>query len=145
MAHHPGGACDPGTNGDPPGRETGSQCRAYRTDSIVVTPDFTRRDLRNVTTPKTLAHGRELAAQVEDLDWDEYSLWSSIPGEGIDVGDLLIHYTGRPLTGECPCTDAHAAQLCAHMAALAWAYLGEDTELTDRLAAMPHGELGRSL
>jgi hypothetical protein len=32
-------------------------------------------------------------------------------------------------------------QNVTHMAALAWAYLGEDTELTDRLAAMPHGEL----
>lgn len=27
------------------------------------------------------------------------------------------------------------------MAALAWAYLGDDDELTDRLAAMPYGEL----
>ncbi|MGH3974193.1 MAG: hypothetical protein ACRDS9_12840 [Pseudonocardiaceae bacterium] len=45
----------------------------------MLTPDFTRRDLQNVTTPKALAHGRELAAQVEDLDWDEYSLWGCIP------------------------------------------------------------------
>lgn len=107
----------------------------------MLTPDFTRRDLQNVTTPKALAHGRELAAQVEDLDWDEYSLWGCIPGEGIGVGELLVHYTGRPLTGECPCPDGRAAELCAHMAALAWVYLGDDTELTDRLAAMPHGEL----
>ncbi|MGH3974192.1 MAG: hypothetical protein ACRDS9_12835 [Pseudonocardiaceae bacterium] len=61
--------------------------------------------------------------------------------EGIGVGDLMIHYTGRPLTGECPCPDARAAELCPHMAALAWTYLGDDTELTDRLAAMPPGEL----
>lgn len=88
-----------------------------------------------------LAHGRELAAQVEDLDWDEYSLWGCIPGEVIGVGELLVHYTGRPLTGECPCPDGRDAELCAHMAALAWVYLGDDTEFTDRLAAMPHGEL----
>ena len=49
----------------------------------MLTPDFTRRDLQNVTTPKALAHGRELAAQVEDLDWDAYSLWGRTPGEGI--------------------------------------------------------------
>ncbi|MGH3621312.1 MAG: hypothetical protein ACRDQ5_05905 [Sciscionella sp.] len=92
----------------------------------MLTPDLTSRDLRSVTTPKALAHGRKLAAQVEDLDWDEYSLWGRIPGEGIGVGDLMIHYTGRPLTGECPCPAAGAAELCAHMAALALAYLGHD-------------------
>jgi hypothetical protein len=27
------------------------------------------------------------------------------------------------------------------MAAVAWAFLGDDIELADRLAAMPHGEL----
>jgi len=107
----------------------------------VSTPNFTRRDLHDVTTPTALAHGRELAAQVEDLDWDEYSLWGAIPGERIGLGELLVHYAGRPLTGECACPDGGAGEWCGHMAALAWAYLGDDTELTDRLIAMSHGEL----
>lgn len=38
-----------------------------RKNSIVLTPDFTRRDLHIVTTPRALAHGRELAAQVEGM------------------------------------------------------------------------------
>ncbi len=46
----------------------------------MLTLDFTVRGLHNVTTPR---HARELAALVEDLDWDEYSLWGRIPGEGI--------------------------------------------------------------
>ena len=46
----------------------------------MLTPDSTRRDLQNATTRKTLARGRELASQVEDLDWDEYSMWGCIPG-----------------------------------------------------------------
>jgi hypothetical protein len=107
----------------------------------VFTPNFTLRDLQNATTPKSLTQGRELAVQVEDLDWDEYSLWGCIPNEGIGVGELLLHHTDRRLTGECPCPDGGAAELCAHMAALALAYLGDDTELTAQLAAMPHSEL----
>ncbi len=105
------------------------------------TPDFTLDDLRSATTPKALARGRELAVQVEDPDWDEYSLWGRIPGEGIGVGELLVHYTDRQLTGDCPCPDGSATELCAHTVALALACLGDDTELADRLAAMPHGEL----
>ena len=105
------------------------------------TPNITRHDLHSVTTPKALARGRELASQVEDLDWDEYSLWGALPGEGIGAGELLLHHSDRSLTGECPCPETGDAGLCAHMAALAWACLGDDTELTDRLAALPHGEL----
>jgi hypothetical protein len=107
----------------------------------VLTPDFTRRDLHNAATPEVLAHGRELAERVEDLGWDEYSLWGCLPDEGISVGELLVHHAERPLTGECPCPEGRAAELCAHMAALALAFLGDDTELADRLAAVPHGEL----
>jgi hypothetical protein len=109
----------------------------------VLTPDLTLRDLKDAAMPKALAHGRELAAHVEDLDWDEYSLWGRLPGEGIGGGELLLHHAGGPLTGECPCPDGCAATLCAHMVALAWAFLGDDTELTDRLAALPHDELVR--
>jgi hypothetical protein len=57
------------------------------------------------------------------------------------VGELLVHHTGRPLTGECPCLDGGAGELCAHMVALALACLGDDTELGDRLAALSHGEV----
>jgi len=31
----------------------------------VLTPNFTRRDLQDVTTPKALTHGRELAEHIE--------------------------------------------------------------------------------
>lgn len=41
-------------------------------------PSLTRRDLRAAATPQALARGRELAADVEDLDWDEYSIWGSV-------------------------------------------------------------------
>ena len=104
-------------------------------------PDFTRRDVQAATTPEALAHGQGLALHVADLDWDEYSLWGRLPGQGIGVGELLVHHAGRPLTGECPCPDGRAAELCAHMVALAWAFLGDDTELADRLAALSHGEV----
>ncbi len=104
-------------------------------------PDFTRRDVHAATTPKTLARGQELAEQVENLDWDEFSLWGRLPGEGIEAGELLVHHTGRPLTGECPCPDGHAAELCAHMVALVSAFLGDDTELADRLTALSHSEV----
>lgn len=107
----------------------------------MLTPDLTRRDLHNAATPEVLAHGRALAGQVEDLGWDEYSLWGCMPDEGIGVGELLVHHADRPLTGECPCLEERAAELCAHMAALTWAFLGDDTELADRLATVPHGEL----
>lgn len=110
-------------------------------NSIVLTPNVTLNDLRQVTTQDVLTRGRELAALVEDLDWDEYSLWGRLPGEGIGTGDLMLHHTDRRLTGECPCPDGSAAGLCAHMAALALAYLGDDTDLADRLAAMPHDGL----
>jgi hypothetical protein len=43
-------------------------------DLHMLTPSFTLRDLQNGATPKTLAHGRELAQHIECLDWDEYSL-----------------------------------------------------------------------
>ncbi len=78
---------------------------------------------------------------VEDLDWDEYSLWGSLPGERIGVRELLVNHAGRPLTGECPCPDGRAAELCAHMVAVASAFLGGDSELADRLAALSHGEV----
>jgi hypothetical protein len=67
----------------------------------VLTLDFTLRDLHNVTTPTTLAHGRELAALVEALDWDEYSLWGC-SGCGDRGRETPVHHTGRRLTGECP-------------------------------------------
>lgn len=108
---------------------------------MVLTPIVTLHDLQQATTQEVLAHGRKLAALVEDLDWDEYSLWGRLPSEGIGIGELLLHYTGRRPTGECPCPDGSTADLCAHMAALAWAYLGDDTELADRLTALPHDEL----
>ena len=48
----------------------------------MLTPGFARRDLERSAAPATLARGRELATQVEDLDWDEYSVWGCLPGEG---------------------------------------------------------------
>lgn len=104
-------------------------------------PGFTRSDVRTATTPEALARGQELAVRVEDLDWDEYSLWGSLPSEGIEVGYLLVHHTGGSLTGECPCPDARAGELCAHMVALASAYLGDDAELGDRLATLSRDEV----
>lgn len=107
----------------------------------MLTPNLTLRDLQSAATPKVQAHGRELAKHVEELDWDEYSLWGCLPSEGIGVGELLVHHSQPPLTGECSCPDGQTAGLCAHMAALAWAFLGDDTELAEQLAAMPHSEL----
>jgi hypothetical protein len=91
-------------------------------------PHFTRRDVQAATTLKALAHGQELAAQVEDLDWDEYSVWGCLPGEGIVLGELAVHHAFRPLAGECLCQDDFAAKLCAHMVAVASAFL-DDTGL----------------
>ena len=79
------------------------------------TPNFTRRDLQDVTTPKALTHGRELAEHIEDLDWDEYSLWGCVPNEGIGLGELLVHHSDLPLTGECPCPEGRATELCTHL------------------------------
>jgi hypothetical protein len=107
----------------------------------VFTPGFARSDVRAATKPSALARGQELAAHVEDLDWDEYSLWGSLPSEGIEVGYLLVHHAGRPLTGECPCPDARTGELCAHMVALASAFLGDDAELGDRLATLSRDEV----
>ena len=104
-------------------------------------PGFTRGDVRAAATPAALARGQELAVHVEDLDWDEYSLWGSLPSEGIEVGYLLVHHTGGSLTGECPCVETRAGELCAHMVALASAYLGDDTELGDRLAILSRDEV----
>ncbi|MPZ80536.1 MAG: hypothetical protein GEV28_09125 [Actinophytocola sp.] len=106
-----------------------------------MTPDFTRRDLEYATTPEALSRGQEPAPHVEDVDWDEYSLWGGLPGEEIGLGELLVHYAGRRLTGECPCPDGSATELCAHMTALAWAVLGDDTALVDRLTTLPHADL----
>jgi hypothetical protein len=53
----------------------------------VFVPDFTRRDVRAATTPAALARGQELAVHVADLNWDEYSLWGSLPGEGSGWGN----------------------------------------------------------
>ena len=38
---------------------------------VYQTPNFTRRDLQDVKTPKALTHGRGLAEHIEDLDWDD--------------------------------------------------------------------------
>jgi len=91
----------------------------------LLVPHFTRRDVQAVTTSQALAHGQELAAQVEDLDWDEYSLSGCLPGEGIGLGYLTVHHAFRPLAGECLCPDDPAAKLCAHMVALASAFLDD--------------------
>jgi len=107
----------------------------------MVGPNFTRRDVQGATTPEVLALGQGLVMHVEDLDWDEYSLWGRLPGEGIEVGELLVHHAGRSLTGECPCPDGSAVELCAHMVALASAFLGDDTQLADRLAALSRSEV----
>lgn len=105
-------------------------------------PSLTRRDLRAAATPQALARGQELAADVEDLDWDEHSIWGSLPGEGIATGDLMIHHGDLPLCGECPsCRDSETMGLCAHMAAIGLAFLGDDAELSGRLAAISHTEL----
>jgi hypothetical protein len=104
-------------------------------------PSLTRRDLQTATTPEVLARGRELAASVEDLDWDEYSIRGGLPGEGIDAGNLMIHHSDLPLCGECPCPHDKGNGLCAHLAAVGWAFLGDDQELADQLATLSHAEL----
>jgi uncharacterized Zn finger protein len=53
----------------------------------------------------------------------------------------MIHHEGRPLAGECPCPEAGGAGLCAHMAAVGWAFLGDDGELAERLAGLSHAKL----
>lgn len=106
-----------------------------------VAPDFSRRDLERAAAPADLARGREFAGQVKELDWDEYSVWGSLPGEGINAGYLLLHYGEGPLAGECPCPDGKGGGLCAHMVALGWAALGDAENLAERLAAVPHEEL----
>jgi hypothetical protein len=107
----------------------------------MLTPGFAHCDLERSATPADLARGRELAGQVEDLDWDEYSVWGCLPGEGIAAGELLLHHGERPLAGECPCPRGRGAGLCEHMTALAWAVLGDDDDLAGRLTAMSHQEL----
>lgn len=63
----------------------------------MLTLDLTVRDPHNVTTP---THSRELAALVEDVDWDEYSLWGRIPGEGIGGASRERRFwRGRRLAG----------------------------------------------
>jgi hypothetical protein len=104
-------------------------------------PDFTRRDVQAATTPEALAHGQRLAKFVVDLGWDEYSLWGGLPNEDLDMGELLVHHAGRPLTGECSFPDGRSAELCAHMVALASAFLGDVAELAHRLATLPHDEV----
>ena len=67
--------------------------------------------LRAAATPQALA------ADVEDLDWDEHSIWGSFPSEGIAAGDLMIHHGDLPLSGECPsCRGGATTRLCLHMA-----------------------------
>jgi hypothetical protein len=104
-------------------------------------PEFTRHDVLAATNPETLAKGQELAEHVTDLDWDEYSLWGTLPAENITTGELMIHYNDRPLVGECACPDGKAAGLCAHMVALATTYLGDDTEFAKQVAALSHDQL----
>lgn len=99
-------------------------------------PNFTRHDVQAAAAPGALAHGRRLAADVVDLDWDEYSLWGGLSAENLKVGDLMVHHVSRPLAGECPCPDGRADELCVHMVALAYAFLGEDGELAHRLATL---------
>jgi uncharacterized Zn finger protein len=96
---------------------------------MMMTPDFNHHDLRDATTPKALERGLELVAHVKDLDWDEYSLWGHLPSEGISLGYLAVHYAGGPLSGECSCPDGHAVGLCAHMVAVALAFLDDNPEL----------------
>ena len=60
----------------------------------MLTLDFTVRDLHNGTTP---THGRELAALVEDLGWDEYLLWGPDSGRG-DRGCVACTSGGLPAT-----------------------------------------------
>jgi hypothetical protein len=65
----------------------------------------------------------------------------SLPSEGIAAGDLMIHHGDLPLSGECPsCRGGGTTRLCAHMAAIGLAFLG-DQELTRRLAAVSRAEL----
>jgi hypothetical protein len=103
-------------------------------------PAITRRDLEAAATAQDLARGRELAAGIADLDWDEYSIWATLPGEGIEVGELMIHHSDLPLCGECP-SCRKVPGLCAHMTAIGWAFLGDGQKLEERLTALPHAEL----
>ncbi len=63
-------------------RGTGGSKTAAKASAAAALPALARRDLERSATPADLARGRELAGQVEDLDWDEYSVWGSLPGEG---------------------------------------------------------------
>lgn len=96
---------------------------------------FVASPLFTAATPQALAHGQELAADVEDLDWDEYSIWGSLSGEGIAAEDLMIHH------GDLPLNIGGTTRLCARMAAIGLSFPGGDQELTRRLAAFSHAEL----
>jgi hypothetical protein len=100
-----------------------------------VYPDFSRRDLDATAPPEVFAEARRLAPEVEDLDWDEHSVWARLGDYGL--GDLLLHHGFRPLAGECPCDDHGHGRLCVHIAAVAFAYLSDSTDLKEARASQP--------
>jgi hypothetical protein len=51
---------------------------------------LSRRDLEAATLPDVLAEARVLAAQVEDLGSDEWSVWDQL-GD-IEAGSLLLGF-----------------------------------------------------
>lgn len=101
-------------------------------------PNFTHQDLRSAASTEVLAAARGLADQVDDLDWDEYSIWGSACG--IDAGYLMLHHTFRPLSGECSCEEGREG-MCAHIAALGLVYLGDPEEVREKLTKLSHADL----
>ncbi len=54
----------------------------------------------------------------------------------------MIQHADLPLTGECPpCPETQATGLRAHMAAIGRAFLGDDQQLSARLAGLSHTAL----
>jgi hypothetical protein len=78
-----------------------------------VYPGFSRRDLDATAPPEVLAEARRLAPEVEDLDWDEHSVWARLGDYGLGIscsttGFGLWQASARAMitdTDACACTS----------------------------------------
>jgi hypothetical protein len=89
--------------------------------------EFTVAELRDLAGDDVFASAGADVIAMDGPHEDEWSLYTTITlDDGQEVETILHHRAGKPLSGDCTCTQAGNLALCSHLVWVGLTHLGLD-------------------